>query len=220
VPTLLSAVPGHSEATLTWSDEHTGTDVTGYTVYYDQAGKSQFIESVGLVTSYLDTGLTNGQEYCYMVTATTASCESGFSNVLCAIPNAQGQLQAGVSQLLTGRYEKTGKGKNQTIVFVEATDFSAGNTVVLRAQVVDGDTGLPLANAVVTMDIAGPEATVLTSSPSGGDGIAEAQWTTQAPGKKGKPGTTPGTYTATVTSLTLAGYDWDGVPIQVSFTIL
>jgi hypothetical protein len=82
VPTLNPATPGNQEVTLGWSDEHTADPgVTGYTVYYDQAGKAQLITNVGLTTTYLDTGLTNGQEYCYKVTYSYADCESGFSNI-------------------------------------------------------------------------------------------------------------------------------------------
>ena len=50
--------------TLTWSDEHSADDssVTGYSVYYDQAGKAQLVADVNDPTStnYTDTGLTSG----------------------------------------------------------------------------------------------------------------------------------------------------------------
>lgn len=68
-PNLLSAISGNQEVLVDWSNEHSADpSVTGYQVYYDQAGKAQLITSVGLTTSYLDIGLTNGQEYCYKVT--------------------------------------------------------------------------------------------------------------------------------------------------------
>jgi hypothetical protein len=91
-PSLLSTDAASGQVTLNWSDEHTADGlVVGYTVYYDQAGKSQFLANVGLDTSYTDTGLVNGQQYCYKVTSRYADCESGFSNVLCATPEAPGQ---------------------------------------------------------------------------------------------------------------------------------
>ena len=87
VPTLLSANPGINQVLLFWTDEHSGDpQVEGYRLYYDQAGKSQWIETVGLVTSYLDVGLTGGQQYCYKVASFYSGCESSFSNVICAVP--------------------------------------------------------------------------------------------------------------------------------------
>ncbi len=85
-PTLESAAPGQKEVTLSWSDEHLAdSSVTGYKVYYDQGGKAQLVEDVGLATSYTDTGLTNGMEYCYKITSYYSdTCESSFSNILCA----------------------------------------------------------------------------------------------------------------------------------------
>jgi hypothetical protein len=91
VPNLLDAVPGDHQITITWSDEHAGdAAVTGYNIYYDKDGKSQPVTSVWPRTTYTNTALTNGQQYCYKVTSLYAECESGFSNVKCAVPAAQG----------------------------------------------------------------------------------------------------------------------------------
>jgi hypothetical protein len=214
-PTLLSATPGHTEVTLAWSDESTN-GATGYKVYYDQSGKAQLIADAGNNTTYIDTGLTNGVEYCYKVTAYDATCESGYSNILCATPQNQGQTTdpAGVDTLETGYY--SGKGKNQT--WVISSLFAAGDTVTVRARVVDGVTGLPIANATVEVTIGGPETVTLNSNPSDADGWAEATWQTKAPGKR-NPGTTPGTYTASVTNVTASGYHWDSVTTSTTFTI-
>lgn len=87
VPTLLSADPGNKHVLLIWSDEHTGdSDIEGYRLYYDQSGKSQLIDTLGLVTTYLDDDLTAGEQYCYKVTSLYSDCESAPSNVMCAIP--------------------------------------------------------------------------------------------------------------------------------------
>jgi hypothetical protein len=87
-PTLLSATTGNRLVTITWSDEHTADpDVIGYEIYYDQAGKAQLLASLGLTTTHTDSGLRKGVEYCYKVTTRyDASCESDFSNILCATP--------------------------------------------------------------------------------------------------------------------------------------
>jgi hypothetical protein len=87
-PTLLSATSGHKQVSLSWTNEHSGdAQVEGYRVYYDQNGKSLLIDTVGLVTTYLDQNLTAGQQYCYKVSSLYASCESAKSNVLCAVPD-------------------------------------------------------------------------------------------------------------------------------------
>ncbi len=84
-PSLVSAVPAANSASLTWSNMHTGyPQVTGYKIYYDQSGKAQLRAQVGLTTTYNDTGLTNGQQYCYKVSSVTSACESSYSNIICA----------------------------------------------------------------------------------------------------------------------------------------
>jgi len=86
VPALLSAQSGAAEAILTWSDEHSAdSQVMGYRLYYDQAGKTQFVAETGPVTSYTDTGLTPGEQYCYYVTSIYADCESELSNMSCMV---------------------------------------------------------------------------------------------------------------------------------------
>ncbi|UCC30963.1 MAG: fibronectin type III domain-containing protein [Phycisphaerales bacterium] len=218
-PTLLTATPGHSEVTLTWSDESADPMVAGYMVYYDQAGKAQFVASISdpIITTFTDTALTNGIEYCYKVTSYyDATCESAFSNILCAIPQSQGQATdpAGVSMLETGIY--IGKGKAKT--FQAQTAFNPGDAVVIRAYVLDGATGLPVADATVEMLITGPETLTLTTGPSDANGMAEAAWNTKAPGRR-NPGTTPGTYTVETKNVNAAGYHWDGVTTSTTFSI-
>jgi hypothetical protein len=204
--------PGNLELTLTWSDEHTADpDVTGYNIYYDQAGKAQLVASVGLQTTYTDTGLTKDVQYCYKVTSLyDAGCESDFSNVECAIAKA---LPAGVSILETGIYS----GKGKTATFTPQSIFKAGDSIVIRAYVVDKSTGLPLSNASVDISVGG--LSLSPTSASDASGIAETTWNTSAPNKRGQGGTAPGTYTATVTNVTASGYNWDMVRTSVDFTI-
>jgi hypothetical protein len=174
------------------------------------------VADAGNTTTYVDTGLTNGVEYCYKVTAYDATCESGFSNILCAIPTNQGQTTdpAGVSAMETGIY--TGKGNAKT--YTPQTTFSPGDGVVIRATVLDGVTGLPLADATVDLLITGPESLTLVTGVSDANGLAEATWNTQAP-RKNNPGTTLGDYTVTTKGITAAGYHWDGVTTSTTFTI-
>jgi hypothetical protein len=68
VPLSLTATPAKKAVSLAWE---TGTPpLSGYRVYYDQAGKLQFRAGVGPSTSsFKDTGLTSRVDYTYVVTA-------------------------------------------------------------------------------------------------------------------------------------------------------
>ena len=56
VPILTSALSGQKQVTLSWSDEHSADPgIIGYGIYYDQAGKAQFVDQVGLTATYIDT---------------------------------------------------------------------------------------------------------------------------------------------------------------------
>ncbi|MGA1839261.1 MAG: fibronectin type III domain-containing protein [bacterium] len=215
-PTLLTATPDDKQVIITWQEA--SGDITGYRLYYDQSGKAQLIVDLQAPASnYVDTGLTNGQEYCYKLTSYNTDCESGFSNILCATPNNQGQTTdpAGVDSMVTGFY--SGGGKTKT--FSSSTTFQAGTSIVIRAHMIDKITGSPLANATVDIAIDGPETTTLTSGPSDPAGVAEATWNTQAPNRKGQGGTTPGHYTASTIDVKVSGYHWDSVTTSTSFDI-
>jgi hypothetical protein len=216
VPVLQSATPGNAEATIEW----TAVTADGYNLYYDQAGKAQLVSNAGTATTYTDAGLTNGQEYCYKVTAyqQDPACESGFSNIVCAIPNQPGQANAEAS-LSTGLYETSGKGKNRVTTFVQTSTFAVGDAVTVRAVVLDETTGLPIPNATVSIEISGPTSGSLTTGPSDAEGIAEVVWQTEPPNKKGRGGTAPGSYTAATMDVSAAGYTWDGVMGTTGFTL-
>ena len=212
-PNLLSTDAASGQVTLNWSDEHTADgQVVGYTVYYDQAGKSQLLADLGLETSFTDTGLVNGQQYCYKVTSKYADCESEFSNILCATPEAPGQgaVPVGVNSIETGFY--SGKGKTKTFNF--ETVFNQGDEVTFQALVLDQN-GAPVEGATVDLSITGASSTTVTIGTSDAAGIAEGSWKTTT--RKG--GTPTGGYTATTTGVTATGYEWDGVSTSTTFTI-
>ena len=123
-----------------------------------------------------------------------------------------------MTQLQTGENVTTGKGKHATTTFTATTTFQQGDEVVVRALVTDAS-GAALAGAVVDIEITGPEARLLTSDPSDAQGVAEARWNTQRPNKKGQGGTSPGTYTATVSDVTASGYTFDGTRTSTTFTV-
>jgi hypothetical protein len=210
---------GNAQIALTWTPV---TGVSGYNVYYDQSGKAQLVADAGSSSNFTDTGLTNGETYCYKLTAynqVTVSdqpvrCESAYSDIQCATPQNQGQttLPAGVSTMEAGYW--SGKGQNQTF---KPSPIPLGETVVIRTLVTDGTN--PISNATVEITIGGPESVTLNSNPSDAAGWAEASWNTQAPNRKGQGGTTLGDYTATTTDVTASGYHWNSVTTATPFTL-
>ncbi|NNL05360.1 MAG: hypothetical protein HKO85_08715 [Xanthomonadales bacterium] len=220
-PVLDLAVGGDKEVTLAWS-ALADSAVTAYGIYYDQSGKSQWVADSGCLSgecSFIDSGLTNGQEYCYMLTAQTAECESAFSNIACATPQPPGQQQAaGVSSLETGKWVRQGKGKHATTEWVLTDQFVQGDQVIFRGRITD-ENGNALQGASFQLAISGPESASLVSGVSDAEGYAEASWSTAKPNKKGVGGTATGSYTAAVSGASATGYGWDGVATQLGFTI-
>jgi hypothetical protein len=104
-PNLLSADAGsNGEIVTAWEAVPANPDpVIAYKLYYDQSGKTQSVATLDCDTgdplsclTYTDMGLTNGQQYCYKVTSVARptdsdiTCESGFSNILCATASQPG----------------------------------------------------------------------------------------------------------------------------------
>lgn len=220
-PVLAEAVADDKKVTLNWS-ALTDENVVGYSVYYDQSDKAQWVTDSSCTSgqcNYTDLNLTNGQTYCYKLTTRYAGCESEFSNIQCATPEAPGQQQlAGVVTLQSGKWVREGKGKNVTETFVLTTDFVQGEDIVFRAQIVD-EAGLPISGVSYELSISGPESMVINATNSDNEGLSDATWATRSPNRKGAGGTTPGLYTATVSGLASGGYNWDGVAVEVNFNI-
>jgi hypothetical protein len=124
----------------------------------------------------------------------------------------------GATGIITGKYETSGRGKNKTTVFTQTPTFKQGETIVFRSTVKDAS-GAAVSNATVQLAVSGPSSASITSGPSTDNGIAEAQWTTTAPSKRGKGGTPTGSYTATIANVTASGYQWDNTASSVTFTI-
>ena len=215
-PTIDETVAGDKEVTVHWTADGTADS---YTIYFDQAGKAQFVANSDCVSgpcSYTDTDLTNGQEYCYMLTASAGCATSDFSLISCATPQPPGQQAvAGVASIVMGKYVKVGKGQED---WVPTTDLVQGDKVVFRGLITDGE-GLPLPGANFHLAISGPESHAVSSGSSDADGYAEATWSTQRPKGKGGGGTSPGDYTGTTTDVSAAGHSWDEVPTQAVFSI-
>ena len=89
-PTGLVATPASTQVALDWGD-NAEPDLAGYNVYRSttQGGPhTQINGALVAVSSYTDTGLTNGVTYYYVVTAEdSGGNESGTSNEVSATPN-------------------------------------------------------------------------------------------------------------------------------------
>ena len=88
-PTLLTAVGANMMVTLDWAD-NSELDLAGYNIYRGTVSGVYTKQNTSLIlpSTHIDTGLTNGQEYFYTVTAVdTTGNESGYSNEGYAIPN-------------------------------------------------------------------------------------------------------------------------------------
>jgi hypothetical protein len=221
-PVLNSASAGDKAVTLGWSAATQGTP-DGYALYYDQSGKAQLVASLdcaaGECLQFTDSGLTNGQQYCYKVSAFDSECESAFSNIMCATPQARGQVQtAAVTLTETGRWITAGKARDKYPVYQATTVFDAGDEIIVKLRVTDS-TGTGVGGAQASIAITGPESLVLLSSVTDSQGNAEARWATVKPNKRGVGGTTSGAYTAAVLGLNSTSHQWDGTPSELDFDI-
>ena len=83
-PANLTATAGNAQVVLSW-DASAGAD--SYSVYRGtSSGGEVLIQSGILVTTFTDTGLSNGTTYFYFVTATNGAGESGHSTEVVAVP--------------------------------------------------------------------------------------------------------------------------------------
>jgi subtilisin family serine protease len=122
--------------------------------------------------------------------------------------------EVGVDSLETGKY--SGRKKNK--IFTATQQFIQGDTVVIQAHVKD-NAGQNVAGANVEITITGPVKPAPLNFVSDNQGVAETSWSTRAPNKRGRGGTAPGTYQATVTQVTASGYAWDDEKSTSTFTL-
>jgi len=90
-PINLAATSGNAQVILTWQPPASdgGSAITNYRVYRGAtSGGEALLSTLGVVTSYTDTSVTNGLTYYYQVTATNGAGESPKSNEVSATPTA------------------------------------------------------------------------------------------------------------------------------------
>ncbi len=92
-PSALTATPGNSQVSLSWTapSSNGGSSITGYNIYRGTTagGESATPIATGVTsTSFVDTGVTNGQTYYYVIKAVNSAGTSSASNEANATPAA------------------------------------------------------------------------------------------------------------------------------------
>ena len=127
-PTGLTAMAGNSQVSLTWN---ISAGATSYNLYRSVNGGaySQLNSSPITTTSYTDTGLTNGTQYCYEATAVNSSGESAKSTSACATPQQPPPPPSmALIQKATFSLQPT-SGGTVTLTLPQAT--GAGHTIIV-----------------------------------------------------------------------------------------
>ncbi|MCL4557203.1 MAG: fibronectin type III domain-containing protein [Deltaproteobacteria bacterium] len=85
-PTNLIATPADAQVTLQWN---ASSGATSYNVYQSTTSGGPYSKvNATTTTDYIVTGLTNGTEYYFVVTAVNSAGDSGYSNEVGATPQA------------------------------------------------------------------------------------------------------------------------------------
>jgi flagellar hook assembly protein FlgD len=159
VAPLLSATSGNGVANLSWNSVD---DISGYHVYKSDAYNGTYGRISGLLsaamTSYQNTGLSNGIRYWYKVVAIDSAGNEGFSNYVAAVP---GRIDASRIYFMklrewnyVGTWRASPNGSDLSEVTYLGEDFafsSNGNKVVLPLLDRDrGTTDIYMANLDLT----------------------------------------------------------------------
>ena len=89
-PAWLIASPGSQQATLNWAapESNGGSPVTGYKIYRSlSSGDAKSLVTTVAGTSYVNSGLVNGQTYYYQVSAVNAVGEGARSSEVPVTPS-------------------------------------------------------------------------------------------------------------------------------------
>ncbi|MCK5291807.1 MAG: right-handed parallel beta-helix repeat-containing protein [Thermoplasmata archaeon] len=137
-PLNLSAFPGDQQIALTWdTPSFDGSlPITNYRIYRRTApGGEVFFVEIGNVLTYPDTGLTNGQMYCYRVSAVNGVGEGPLSNEACATPTATPGAPVILQADLSGS-----RMENVTVKWDLSSDDGAGQDSVVGYSIYRGTT--------------------------------------------------------------------------------
>ncbi|UCD92807.1 MAG: right-handed parallel beta-helix repeat-containing protein [Methanobacteriota archaeon] len=128
-PLNLSATAGDRQVFLTWDHPSYdgGLPITNYRIYRGiTSGGEIFLTEVGNVLTHPDMGLTNGQLYCYRVSAVNGIGEGSLSNEACATPTTTPGAPVILQADLSGNDLE-----NVTIRWALSSDDGAGQNSVI-----------------------------------------------------------------------------------------
>ncbi len=128
-PLNLSATAGDRQVFLTWipPSYDGGLPITNYRIYRGTTpGGEIFLTEIANVLTHPDTGLTNGQLYCYRVSAVNAIGEGPLSNEACATPTTTPGAPTILQADLSGK-----DFENVTLVWNLSSDDETGQRSVV-----------------------------------------------------------------------------------------
>ena len=137
-PLNLSAFPGDQQVALTWDPPsfNGSLPITNYRIYRGTVpGGEVFFVEIGNVLTHLDTGLTNGQMYCYRVSAVNGMGEGPLSNESCATPTTTPGAPVILQADLSGN-----RLENVTVTWDLSSDDGAGQNSVVGYSIYRGTT--------------------------------------------------------------------------------
>ncbi len=128
-PTNLQVSTGDGYVYLTWDAplDIGGSQITNYRIYRDNT----FLIEIGNITSYNNTGLTNGQAYIYNVSAKNTVGEGGLSTGISGIPVAPATVPSAPQNL-------QGTAGDGQVVLTWETSSSDGGSVITGYSVYRG----------------------------------------------------------------------------------
>ncbi len=227
-PAFLGAVSAAGQVTLTWLSDSRGAlgffSVAGYNVYRRKGstGSWQLIATPGAsVTSYIDSGLQNGQAYTYRVaTVDGAGIEHAYSNTLQAQPGT-----STVSALVVSNVTVTQPDTVSALTTITVAASPSINALDLwfdvnRTRTYDASERFAMTKGAV--DANGLQlwsASVTTSEPKQIWGIAGHQWYVQTASGAAAVVRTPQTgYNSSNPNNRVRAYDWGTWMMDLSDT--
>jgi hypothetical protein len=149
-PSGLIATPGNAQVTLQWAAV---SNATSYAVSRasSSGGPYTFAAVTGAATHFLDTTVTNGNAYYYVVTALNANGETGYSAETSAVPSLPSPIISQV-QNAQGNLLMTGGGgpANWTYYVLSATNLAGAVWTPVATNQLDGsgDFSVTITNGV------------------------------------------------------------------------
>lgn len=144
-PTVVTAIAGDGQATLSWNAVSKASSYNLYMASASGVNKSNYsslpdgMKHAGITSPYIHTGLVNGKAYYFVVTAVNADGESNESVQVSAIPtspkgNLSGKLLVGPS--LSQASKALPKATETEESNVQQSDFVVGEVMVKLKQVI------------------------------------------------------------------------------------